>query len=216
MGLNTLPTATSTGTIPTTHHNGLVDALKDDFVPRDTTTKAPTDIAGDLGSTSYRWDKGYVKELWVGDPSGAYLKETGTKITSLSASSGAFTTVSATVVDVTNLSVSFTSTGRPAMMMLVPDGSTSGSVLGLYNGTTPDTAAAVISFLIDGTIKAETRGLETVATGVQKEWPLSFSHIDIGRAAGTYTYKIQLRVGSAGDVNTESWLKYAKLLVYEL
>jgi hypothetical protein len=52
--------------IPITHHNTLVNALKDDFVPRDTTTRAATDIAGDLGTATYRWDNGYIKKLYIG------------------------------------------------------------------------------------------------------------------------------------------------------
>jgi hypothetical protein len=66
MGTNTLTTATDGTIIPASDHNSLVTALKDNFVPRDTTTLAPTDLAGDLGATTTRWDNAYLKKIILG------------------------------------------------------------------------------------------------------------------------------------------------------
>jgi hypothetical protein len=66
MGTGTLTVATDGTIIPATDHNELVDALKDNFVPRDTTSKAAVDLAGDLGATSYRWKDAYVQKIVLG------------------------------------------------------------------------------------------------------------------------------------------------------
>lgn len=66
MGDNTLTSATDGTIIPASDHNSIVTALKDNFVPRGTSTLAPTDLAGDLGTTSYRWDSAYLKEVILG------------------------------------------------------------------------------------------------------------------------------------------------------
>lgn len=76
MGSNTLTTATDGEVIPSTDHNQLVEALKENFLPRNTSTLAPTDLAGDLGSTSYRWRDTYTEELILGAiASGLNIKE---------------------------------------------------------------------------------------------------------------------------------------------
>lgn len=65
MGTNTIPSATSGSVIPNTDHNSLVQALLEDFVPRNA-NRSPEDVAGQLGSSIYRWLRAYIKEYYIG------------------------------------------------------------------------------------------------------------------------------------------------------
>jgi len=65
MGDNTLSVAVDDNIIPDTHHNGLVEALLIDLVPRNASRVATSD-AGQIGSSLYRWLRGYFGELRVG------------------------------------------------------------------------------------------------------------------------------------------------------
>lgn len=121
----------------------------------------------------------------------------------LSSSSGTFSTSSSSLVDVTNLTCTITTTGRPVKIELVPDGTTNTGYI------ENDTGSSSVSIALNkgGTII----GQANIAPG---RMPVSVcSYVDVP-AAGTYTYKIQ----AARDVlvagNTHVY--YAKLLVYEL
>lgn len=65
MGTNVLPAASSGDVIPATDHNALVTALLEDLVPRNA-SRVPTDIAGQLGTSIYRWLRAYLKEAIIG------------------------------------------------------------------------------------------------------------------------------------------------------
>jgi hypothetical protein len=112
----------------------------------------------------------------------------------LSSSSGAFSTSSAgSYVDVTNLSVTITTGGRPIQLALISDGSGNQAYL----------ASGILQFVRGSTGIADT----FVASA---NIPVSaFSHVDVP-SAGTYTYKVQLRGQSTG------YCYYAKLLAFEL
>jgi hypothetical protein len=66
MGDNTLTTAIDSNIIPAAHHNELVSAFKDNLVPRDTASRAAADLAGDLGTTSFRWKTAYLQKIILG------------------------------------------------------------------------------------------------------------------------------------------------------
>lgn len=143
----------------------------------------------------------------------------------LSSSSGTFSTNSATLTDVTNLSVSITTTGRPVMIMLVPDGTANISFVAAYQATNVDTGPqAEFAILRDAAVVArhsvmafhsasggDTEHISTIAVPVG-----SISMVDTP-GAGTYTYKIQATYSSS-TVTTDMYAEvfYAKLLVYEL
>ncbi len=143
----------------------------------------------------------------------------------VSASCSNFSTNSATLVDVTNLSVSITTTGRPVVVMLINDGSANDSFLAAYQSTNVDSGPqAQFAILRDASVIArhgvigfhsasggDTEHISTVGCPVS-----AIHHVDVV-AAGTYTYKLQARYSSftvTSDMYAEVF--YAKLVAYEL
>jgi hypothetical protein len=131
----------------------------------------------------------------------------------ISDSSGSFSTTSSSPVDVTNLSVSYTSVGRPVQLKLISAGSASSQVRAVRSG---EGISADVYFLRDSTtislnsfdimVEVSPNPSQT-ALGV----PLgSFQALDFP-VAGTYTYKVQAAVGT-GTLS----LTNAKLVAYEL
>ncbi len=132
----------------------------------------------------------------------------------LSTSCGAFSTTSSTAVDVTNLTVTITTSGRPVVIALVDDttGVSSVSVSRANNEM-----AGRINFVrasttfYSGYIHVKAVG----ATAVQQEVPVSSFWTVDPAAAGTYTYKVQ----ALCDYSTNSPvlnINNAKLIAYEL
>jgi hypothetical protein len=110
----------------------------------------------------------------------------------VSSSSGSAQTASAVFVDVTNLSVSITSTGRPIIIMFIPD--TSGNGYFGASNTGSGTATAGFQLLrgvstIAATIVAASSSASTGSIFVP---PGCMNYIDVV-SAGTYTYKLQYR-----------------------
>lgn len=143
----------------------------------------------------------------------------------VSSSSGTFSTVSSTLTDVTNLSVSITTTGRPVIIMLVNDGaSVVGGWLGAYQQTNVDSGPqAEFAILRDATAiakhtiwSADTSIPSQEYQAIHRVPVSSLVHIDVV-AAGTYTYKVQARYSSS-TVTTDMFAEvyYAKLVAYEL
>lgn len=133
----------------------------------------------------------------------------------LSDSSTNFTSGSSSATDITNLSVSITTTGRPVFMGLVSDGS--GNVSNLL--ITPTAGTTVVrsfyTFVRSGTTIAENEvGRVDNSSGSAQSIRVpvsSLSHIDVV-AAGTYTYKVQVRCAADTGVG----VNYAKLIVFEM
>lgn len=133
----------------------------------------------------------------------------------LSSSCGNFTSDSLVAIDVTNLSISITTTGRPVFMCLISDGS--GNISNIQ--TQPTVGTTVIrlycNFVRDSsTISENELGNVVNTSGAAHSVRIpvsSLAHVDFP-SAGTYTYKLQIRCESF----TSMALNYAKLLVYEL
>jgi hypothetical protein len=109
-----------------------------------------------------------------------------------STSSGSFTTSSATAVDVTNLSVSITTTGKPVMITLQALGDT--NPCGVYVTTAGGGGGGYgwVRFVRDSTtVSSYNFGSSAVSTTV--DFPGSLSYVD-RPVAGTYTYKAQALV----------------------
>lgn len=120
----------------------------------------------------------------------------------ISGSSGVFNITNTSFVDVTNLSVSLTTNGRPVMLLIVP--AAAAANCNVYTNT-----SSSISFraLRDATDLGQF--FYEVSPGSQGCSMIWFDT----PAAGTYTYKIQARKsgsGAGGLLNT------AKLIAYEL
>lgn len=128
----------------------------------------------------------------------------------ISASTGFFATNNTTsFVDVTNLSVPITTTGRPVSIILIPE---TPYVGGSYiNSEGNDNHVSFIRIMRDA-VELCHFYIQGYTTSTAYFTPAAIAAIDIP-AAGTYTYKIQGKYGSA----TNS-LKFnaIKLMVYEL
>jgi hypothetical protein len=127
-----------------------------------------------------------------------YSKQPNYKV---SGSCAAFGTTSTSYVDVTNLSVTIKTRGRPLLMCLIPSGDY-GTAIQL-----PATNNADMRWLRDSTVISESTQGIVAGTG----------YIPLGQildfpGAGTFTYKVQLR-NSGG---TPSYMYYMKLAVVEL
>lgn len=135
----------------------------------------------------------------------------------LSSSCGAFTTSSTSYVDVTNLTVTITTTGRPVACQLVSDGTNSTTVGDCKIGCTSD-AATCATFLIlyqDSTIVAQGDFADTgSASGAGSQTMCSaFNHV-YAVAAGTYVFKVQAKASGAGTFLSN--VTRAKLMCREL
>lgn len=123
------------------------------------------------------------------------------------------TFTSTTFADITSLSVSITTTGRPVFMAMLGTASGNSSV---QCSDTSSSSQARIKFLRDSTdISIMTIFLNPgAATGTLtiNVPPSSFMYIDTP-AAGTYTYKAQCAAGASGDTVT---VTNVKLMVFEL
>lgn len=224
MGTNVLPVATDATIIPASDHNSLVEALKDNLVPRDTSTRAPTDIAGDLGSTSYRWKDAYLQKIVLGliasgltieedgsnrmifkidgstvltlDTNGPTLDSRGPSNTLETASCGSFTVpILSTFTSITNLTGTFTSYGRPLLITIGP--------AGIHPSTpayTDMTGLGYIGIFRDGVQICAYRVKESNTAGAG----FAFTFVDIV-SAGTYVYTIGLKADSgSAQVNNYS------------
>lgn len=142
---------------------------------------------------------------------------TGPKMTSvnysLSASSGNYNSndMTSSWNNVTNLSVSITSTGRPIHIMLISDGSGNPAKV---EGYAQSTFITYIRFLRNGSevMLSQIESASTGGVGVFISGDTQLFHIETGLGAGTYTYSVQVKSTS----NTNTWVKYFKLVAYEL
>jgi hypothetical protein len=130
-----------------------------------------------------------------------------------STTSGSFSTTSTTFVDVTNLSATLTTSGRPVYVGLIPDGTTAVSVLSASIGS-GTSIAGVFKIFRGATLVAQTEigaggasGALAVYEPVGSLWAVDFP------AAGTYTYKLQAESSSASVTTSVS---NAKLIAYEI
>lgn len=121
-----------------------------------------------------------------------------------SSSSGTFTTSSGTFSDVTNMSVSITSTGRPIFI-----GVMSGSAVVQSKLTAGTANSLTLKLLRDSTDLSQYN--VAISTGASTVPGGAIWHID-APAAGTYTYKLQAKSDTGGSVNVDN----CKLVAYEL
>ena len=118
----------------------------------------------------------------------------------VSASSGTFTTANQVLTDVTNLTVTLVTTGRPVVLMIQPAGGTTAS----YFLTSAVSNGSVL-LLRDGS------GIARFSVFPATSFPSSFVALDVPTAA-SHTYKVQVSQGAAGTFTVES----AVLVAYEL
>ena len=126
-----------------------------------------------------------------------------------------FSTTIDSFVDVTNLSVTIITTGRPVFVGLIPDGSTNASLTRRVGASESGGGAeGEIAFVRD----AQTRDAQTIGImkvhGYSTDWvpPGAFNTID-SPGPGMHTYRVQARDSSPGST---VYLENVKLAVYEL
>lgn len=185
-----------------------------------------------------RWSVNTLKQQEVGTTQIADNAITTAKITNnaitqakraalgqqISASSGTYSsTSSGTDLDVTNLSVTITTTGRPVWLGIIHDGSINTPIIGLNQNNPSNVTAAVTDtefrFVRGTTVVARLQcsigvGLSVANVDyVYSYWPpSSFQHIDIP-SAGTYTYKVQVNFGAT---NSTFSCQRVQLVAFEL
>ena len=184
------------------------------------TESLATTLAGEVQRLRYAIKRLFGGAQWYSTPTST-LAAGGIQKTALVAlgqqisSSSSFSTSSTSYVDVTNLSVTITTTGRPVELRLVQDGLGVGG-LSIASGTTIS-ATATFKILRDSTDLCfhlfSFNGGTTGANTFTLQYPVSaINHLDVV-AAGTYTYKVQMKMASASTTGT---LNEAKLVAYEL
>ncbi len=134
----------------------------------------------------------------------------------ISSSCGGFNLPSGGYTDVTNLSVTLTTTGNPVILQLVSDGSGNEAYFDIQNNNAGSQAAIMdVNFVEGSTVIARqewgysTSGM-TVAAMNLEGLPTAHRHWYVP-AAGTYTYKVQVRVAAG----TNAQVANVKLLAYE-
>lgn len=145
-------------------------------------------------------------------------RTTGTTVgiggVALSASSGVFTTSSSTLTDVTNLSVTITTSGRPVILKLVADGSTVQFSQVYAQSVGAESPYGILAFLQGATV-ISLNGIHAVTNAGNTEIyypPNAYEYLDFP-VAGTYTYKVQIkRVNSNNNIG----VLYSKLVAFEL
>jgi hypothetical protein len=127
----------------------------------------------------------------------------------VSSSCGSFSSTSGTKTDVTNLTVTITTTGRPVMLVMQSDGTGGGNIL--YN--TQGLAGGFLGnlYFIRGSTTIATSTVSNSIVSVSQAIripPASFNFIDVV-GAGTYTYKVQVDVASGAiGVNNSVLVAY--------
>lgn len=134
----------------------------------------------------------------------------------LSASSGTYSATSGSVADVTNLTVTITTTGRPVFIGLIGDGTSNVAQIASRNNS--ERTGINIYLIRDSSTILETifQSQAENSGGYNHIFapPSLVSHIDIP-AAGTYTYKIQANALWPGSI-VDYRFNYIKLIAYEL
>jgi hypothetical protein len=133
----------------------------------------------------------------------------------LSSSSSTFTTQSTSYVDVTNLSVSLTTTGRPVFLALISDADSSNPSFIQIEGNGLSNPAGYIKFLRDATTVGSHKAViyfNGTLTSIDNYYPGNIIVIDVP-AAGTYTYKVQALVTNA---TARLHMEQLKLIAFEL
>lgn len=150
----------------------------------------------------------------------ARTRATGTSVgvggVAISSSSGLSSTTSTSYVDVTNLSVTITTSGRPVFLQLIGATSSGPCVIGAVNNSAVF-CQAFFKFMRDATSFSDqaiySGAFGNGANKIDISIPVSnLTYID-STAAGTYTYKVQFRASVA---STTAVCNFAKLVAYEL
>lgn len=173
----------------------------------------PGDCITDETITSAKIDDGTIVNADISNTTITNAKLAALNYAISASSSGSFTTTSASAVDVTNLSVSITTSGRPIVAELIPVGASDLCQIG-YSDLVNSTAGATFYLLKDATVVYTTGGAFDAAgaTTISINIPNGAFFAFDTPAAGTYTYKVQARADFAATAKVTQ----CKLIVREI
>jgi len=128
-------------------------------------------------------------------------------------------TQSHSYVDITNSSLSITTTGRPVLIKVMSAGSGKTAIWSVYASGAEKTFEGWVQLLKDSTPIAEFRlghtRTGTISNGFFMFPGSSISHVDIPSAA-TYTYKLKFYISNSDDANATIAVNDAILFAVEL
>lgn len=128
----------------------------------------------------------------------------------ISSSCGSFHVTSAGLADVTNLTVTITTTGRPVMLMIMADQSGTDSYFQLQSTTGSNQGTMSLAILRGASIIMDN---VILVDGGEMKIPPSIIYLDpVG--AGTYTYKVQAGIDTTNTIN--AFFQFLSLYAYEL
>lgn len=130
-------------------------------------------------------------------------------VNAISSSSGGFQTSSTSPVDITNLSVTITTTGGLVFIGMIADGTTNTAAIGAFR--TGASAEALYYVLEGSTIIAQTHITSTIS-GETDVPPSSVGHYYVP-TAGTYTFKAQAAVSNASAI---AYAQNCKLIAWTI
>lgn len=145
-----------------------------------------------------------------------YTRATGTSVSArgvaISSASGNFNTSATSATDITNLSVTITTSGRPVRLCLISAEEEIVSFINITENSSGD-AFAKLTFVRDSTtVSGCTFGQQDDGSGGDFFFPVSsFEYIDTP-TAGTYTYKVQGYILNGDTLQVQD----ARLVAYEL
>ncbi len=129
----------------------------------------------------------------------------------LSNSSSLFATTSNTPVNVTNLSVTLTTSGRPVFVMLQPD--QTANLAGIQLHISSGTGSGIV-YITNTTTSAVFNSEFFAGTAIDTSIPPgAFAFIDISAMAGSNTYQVSVEVGGSSSTMK---VYNCRLLAYEL
>lgn len=129
----------------------------------------------------------------------------------ISSGSGLFSTTSASLADVTNLSVTISTVGRPVFLALQARSNDEGAI-GATASAGATSVHAEFAFVRDATVLSTHNLIVSGTANLTNQVPSGPTYLD-AVAAGTYTYKVQARAVSA---NTSALVRDMHLVAYEL
>lgn len=123
-----------------------------------------------------------------------------------SSSCGTFNTTSSSYVAVTNLSVTFVSTGRPAIFGLIADSTNNPAFVQIATPTNDD---GLLAFLIDAAFVSQQLVPAEPASGPAISLPVSAYSFLTVPGPGTYTISVQVKVTGGSTLTVANALLYA-------
>lgn len=175
------------------------------------------DNSGNMGTQTYDQVGQNMTSTGANAIANTRTRTTGSTVgvggVAISSSSGNFTVTSTSETFVTGVTVTITTSGRPVMISVQPDGNLTNSS-GIGSNNPGSLARAVFGFKRDGTFINLNQGFLILGVSPTEITypPSSVAYLDIV-AAGTYTYELWV---FGVDVNTQVLVSYCVITAYEI